>query len=68
MTLLTKTAAIAVRGRRSSTKRVVVGGLLIVGGVYLGANPNNKRAGAPISSSAHMGTGTETTGSGNNSR
>jgi hypothetical protein len=46
---------------------IVVGGLLIVGGVYLGANPNNKRTGPPISSSAHMGTGTETTGSGNSS-
>ena len=44
---------------------IVVGGLLIVGAVYLGQNPNNKRTSPPISSSAHTGTGSETTGSGN---
>ena len=47
---------------------IVVGGLFIVGAVYLGANPNNKSTKPPISSSAHKGTGSETTGSGNSSR
>ena len=46
---------------------IVVGGLLIVGAAYLGANPNNKSA-QPISSSAHTGAGAETNGSGNSSR
>jgi hypothetical protein len=44
---------------------IVVGGLLIVGAVYLGANPNIKSTKPPISSSAHTGMGSETTGSGN---
>ena len=46
---------------------IVVGGLLIVGAVYFGANPNSKSFKPPISSTANTGTGSETTGSGNNS-
>ena len=47
---------------------IVVGGLLIVGASYLGANRNEKSIGPPTSSSVHTGTRSETTGSGNNSR
>ncbi len=47
---------------------IVVGGLFIVGAIYLGANPNIKTTKPPISSNSHTGTGSETTGSGNSFR
>ena len=50
------------------TSALWLGGLLIVSAAYLGANPNNKNTQPTISSSAHTGTGAETTGSGNSFR